>query len=114
MTSPVPNAYFRIARADEDRLIREILESSATTFKIDDGDETYFRYSTENDLKMRTCHECQISEFQSADDGQWILYLTKERFLWACEQIQKQNYDLKCSLCEKFTNRWMEKRKNYI
>lgn len=104
MTNPVSNAYFKfLTLEEEDKLLREILESTpATDFKIDDGDETYFRYWTDDDLKIRTCHECKSSEFKSPDDGVWILYCTRERLLWVCDQLDKHNYSLECSLCKNY------------
>ena len=110
MTNPVSNAYLKSStRKEEDKILREFLESTTATIKIDDGDETYFRYWTDEDLKIRTCLECQISEFKSPEDGQWIIYFPNERIIWACQQIQKENYELKCSVCEKWNNRWRRK-----
>ena len=92
----------------EDNLLRDMLASCSSYVipAIDDGDETYYKYWEDNGRKIRTCHECKISEFKCKFDGYWVLYFTKERLLWAFDHIEKQN----CSLCKKFNERWKDKK----
>lgn len=105
-TSPVAGAYWAIATAEQDRQLRELLESTAVKFMVDDGDETYFRYWVDDSLKIRTCLECKISEFKSLSDGNWCVYLTEERLFWLRQQMEKGNEPWHCSLCEKWSYRW--------
>jgi len=59
-----------------------------------------YRFWKDDDLKIRTCVECHISEFKSPKDGHWILYFTKERLKWAYDQIiNKNNPFLHCKTC---------------
>lgn len=100
--NPPPKAFFWIYRNDEDILLRDLLESSCTKFQDEDGDETYFRFWDDDGHKIRSCLECGGSQFKSPEDGLWIVYWTPEHQIWVCNEIQKGNYDVRCSLCEKW------------
>ncbi len=92
-----------------DRLIREFLESSPSRFIEEDGDETFFRFWDDEGHKIRSCLECSYSEFKSPIDGVWVVYWTPDHQLWVINNIGKENYNLKCSLCEKWFYRFTKK-----
>lgn len=59
-----------------------------------------YRYWKDDDLAIRSCIECHISEFKSPEDGQWILYFTQERQEWYFDQIlNKNNPSAHCKTC---------------
>ena len=88
--------------------------------------DKYYRYWKDDDLDIRSCHECNFSEFKSKDDGEWIIYFTNERTLWYCDQMQKKlmddNVSMECSLCKECyeyeikkkiqDKKWMESYRN--
>ncbi len=94
---------------ETDKLIRDFLESTGIKYHEDDGNETFFRFWEDDGHKIRSCLECGGSQFKSPKDGIWIIYWTSEHQIWVCNEIQKGNYDIKCSLCEKWCDRWREK-----
>lgn len=51
-----------------------------------------YRYWEDDGLQIRSCVECNFSEFKSPEDDQWILYCTQERANWYFDQLQKNNF----------------------
>lgn len=58
-----------------------------------------YRYWKDGDLEIRSCTECHFSQFKSPNDGQWIIYFTKERTSWFFDQLTNGNTHAHCKTC---------------
>ncbi len=89
-----------IDKQNEDLILRDLINSSASTYQVPPDDTTKYRYWMDGDLKIRTCLECAASDFQSPIDGMWIVYATQESFLYICYYYLKNGeWPKPCKAC---------------
>lgn len=82
-----------------DEILKEMILSCVSEIKVKPSNPKIYNYWQNEGHLMRTCKSCKCSQFQSKDDGHWIVYLTKEALLHVCDYWSE--YGEFYPICEK-------------